>query len=171
MVSLYRQKELLKKDILRKRALLEKELQCEIQVVIFRKYQKHFVLFYFSCKCRKRLLKSWQPVRNWNAPNKTKSVLVAVKGSPQRLQPHTLCLQCRVNRLDVIERDRNTRRRIRRHRRAVMDQVIGLESNGRSCIVYVGRRMMKPSSMSVAICVIIGSTATVSELLKRVARL
>ncbi|XP_060530010.1 nucleosome-remodeling factor subunit NURF301 isoform X2 [Cylas formicarius] len=31
MVSLYRQKELLKKDILRKRALLEKELQYEIQ--------------------------------------------------------------------------------------------------------------------------------------------
>ncbi|KAF7271636.1 hypothetical protein GWI33_015487 [Rhynchophorus ferrugineus] len=31
MVSLYRQKELLKKDILRKRALLEKELQFEIQ--------------------------------------------------------------------------------------------------------------------------------------------
>lgn len=33
MVSLFRQKELLKKDILRKRALLEKELQFEIQVI------------------------------------------------------------------------------------------------------------------------------------------
>lgn len=32
MVSLFRQKESLKKDILRKRALLEKELQYEIQV-------------------------------------------------------------------------------------------------------------------------------------------
>lgn len=31
IVSLYRQKELLKKEILRKRALLEKELQCQIQ--------------------------------------------------------------------------------------------------------------------------------------------
>lgn len=35
MVTLYRQKELLKKDILRKRALLEKELQYEIQVCSF----------------------------------------------------------------------------------------------------------------------------------------
>lgn len=34
MVSLFRQKELLKKDILRKRALLEKELQYEIQVSV-----------------------------------------------------------------------------------------------------------------------------------------
>lgn len=32
MVTLYRHKELLKKEILRKRALLEKELQYEIQV-------------------------------------------------------------------------------------------------------------------------------------------
>ena len=32
MVTLFRHKELLKKDILRKRALLEKELQHEIQV-------------------------------------------------------------------------------------------------------------------------------------------
>lgn len=31
MASLYRHKEVLKKDILRKRALLERELQCEIQ--------------------------------------------------------------------------------------------------------------------------------------------
>lgn len=37
MVSLFRQKELLKKDILRKRALLEKELQYEIQVYITEK--------------------------------------------------------------------------------------------------------------------------------------
>lgn len=33
MVTLYRHKELLKKEILRKRALLEKELQYEIQVL------------------------------------------------------------------------------------------------------------------------------------------
>lgn len=32
MVALFRHKEMLKKEILRKRALLEKELQCEIQV-------------------------------------------------------------------------------------------------------------------------------------------
>lgn len=34
MVALFRHKEMLKKEILRKRALLEKELQCEIQVTV-----------------------------------------------------------------------------------------------------------------------------------------
>lgn len=34
MVTLFRHKEMLKKDILRKRALLEKELQYEIQVSV-----------------------------------------------------------------------------------------------------------------------------------------
>jgi len=37
-VSLFKQKELLKKDILKKRALLEKELQIDIQVCIFSKF-------------------------------------------------------------------------------------------------------------------------------------
>lgn len=35
-VSLFKQKELLKKDILKKRALLEKELQIDIQVCILK---------------------------------------------------------------------------------------------------------------------------------------
>lgn len=43
LVSLYRQKEFLKKDILRKRALLEKELQYEIQVTYLL-----FFVYYFN---------------------------------------------------------------------------------------------------------------------------
>lgn len=49
MVTLYRQKELLKKDILRKRALLEKELQYEIQVCSFAPLSADRLLLIVKC--------------------------------------------------------------------------------------------------------------------------
>lgn len=64
MVSLFRHKEILKKDILRKRALLEKELQAEIHVsnlnniIIINNILK-FVVFF--CIFRRKLLMKWLP--------------------------------------------------------------------------------------------------------------
>lgn len=45
MVTLYRHKELLKKEILRKRALLEKELQYEIQVCNYQLIVANLLLY------------------------------------------------------------------------------------------------------------------------------
>jgi len=45
-VLLFRHKELLKKDILKKRALLEKELQIDIQVIINNIVNDKYVIFY-----------------------------------------------------------------------------------------------------------------------------
>ena len=53
-VFLFRHKELLKKDILKKRALLEKELSIDIQVKLIFKFLKHvhfhLMLYIFNVK-------------------------------------------------------------------------------------------------------------------------
>lgn len=59
-VLLFRHKEMLKKDILKKRALLEKELQIEIQVFLFIFcYFLYMDYIYFNLYYRKKYLQNW----------------------------------------------------------------------------------------------------------------